>query len=290
MHEASTLLFELARSIAIPYAELGAEAVMVTGSVALGLADFYSDLDMTAYYREIPSDEDLRAARERNRGPERIWSIGDPADGGFVEAYRVDGVEVQIGHITIATWERDIESVLAAEDVTTPLQKALSGTLICKALHGAELIDRWKARIGDYPDELARRMVRHHLRFFPLWGMDAWFVGRDADIWRRQMLVEGAQNILGILAGINRSYFTTFQFKHLRYFISTMRIVPHDLAGRIETIVGPDMTLAGAELERLVEDVLGIVDREMPEIDTAAARRRIGWRSRPWREVETMTE
>jgi hypothetical protein len=99
MTEASTYLLEMAKCNADAYIALPqTRAAMVTGSVAECLSDFYSDIDMTIYYEELPSEEELASARLKNQGSERIWLLGDREQGGFAEAYNVQGVECQIGH------------------------------------------------------------------------------------------------------------------------------------------------------------------------------------------------
>lgn len=40
------------------------KAAMVTGSVAEGLCDEYSDIDMSIYYSDLPTDEELQIARQ----------------------------------------------------------------------------------------------------------------------------------------------------------------------------------------------------------------------------------
>ena len=81
-----------------------------------------------------------------------------------MEAYAVAGVECQIVHVTIAAWERDMDSVLKQHEVASPLQKALSGTLTGLPLYGEDWIARWKARAAVYPDELREKMVAHYLK------------------------------------------------------------------------------------------------------------------------------
>jgi hypothetical protein len=285
MTEASNYLFNLAQEIAQPYiSTLKAQAFMVTGSVAEGQSDFYSDIDMTAYYDELPTEAELQAAREQNHGSERLWLLGDRKTGSFAEAYLVRGVECQIGHTTIAAWEQSMAAVRETLDVASPLQKALSGTLICIPLHGEALINQWKTRLLDYPPELGRAMVTHYLRFFPIWGLQEWLITRDATIWRYQIFVEAAQNLLGILAGLNRCYYTTFQFKRMRQFIQTLALAPPNLAERIETLFEPDLQAGAAQLEKLVTETVALVKQHMPEIDTSSVERRLGgWRREAWK-------
>ena len=50
-------------------------AIGVAGSVARGQADAYSDIDMSIYYEELPSEEELKAAYEQNQGSDyRVYA------------------------------------------------------------------------------------------------------------------------------------------------------------------------------------------------------------------------
>jgi predicted nucleotidyltransferase len=287
MTRESVYLLSMARRLGESFAGLsGVRAVMVTGSVALGESDGYSDIDMTAYYTELPPEEDLHAVRVTHKGSERLWVLGDRDEGGFAESYIVDGVHVQIGHVTLDVWEQQMDVVLEQFDPATPLHKALSGTLDCLPLHGADLIDQWKERIARYPDGLARAVVEKHLAFFPLWYLEHYLEPRDAVLWTYQSLVEAAQNILGVLAGLNRVYYTTFQFKRMRKFVASLHCAPDRLAERLEKLFAGNIPVAIATLEELVRDTVALVETHMPEIDTTKATRRLGERQRKWMPVQ----
>jgi len=280
----SEYLLRLGRKILAPYTRLpGARAAMITGSSAEGVSDNYSDLDMTVYYDgELPSEETLAAIRESHGAPERAWLLGERADGNIAEAYELDGIQAQIGHATIAAWENDIAEVLERWNADTPLHKAMSGTLECVAVHGEDLIARWKDRIRAYPDELARRMVETRLQIFPVWYVQDALDARDATLWHFQIRIETAYSLLGILAGLNRLYFTTFQFKKMRRFVDEMRIKPERFADRLEALFAQTPATAAASLEILVREVLALVEREMPEVDIARLQRRVGGRRPRW--------
>lgn len=284
MTEASQYLLALTQQIAQPYNKLPmTRAAMVTGSVAKGLSDFYSDIDMTIYYEdELPDEEVLDTIRQQNGGGERKWVIGNREEGSFAEAYALHGIEVQIGHTTIAAWEDTIAHVMEQLDVESPAQKAMEGTLACQALYGAEYIDKWKAQIAAYPDALAEKMVTSHLKFFPVWGLESHFRTRDATIWYQQILVETSQNLIAVLAGINRLYFTTFQFKRMHRFINQMTIKPDNLAARLEGLFCGGMSEVLSDVERLVQETITLVEEHMPHIETSSAKRRIGWQHQAW--------
>ena len=261
----STRRLELARRIVPAYAARGLRAAILTGSAAEGISDIHSDLDLIAYYDALPSNEALRDARER-LGAANVREIAPREEDAFAEQFELDGVVVQIAHTTIAGWEREMASVLEELDVTSPTQKALQGVLDALPLHGDHLIAGWKTRLGAYPDALARRMVEHHLAFFPLWRVP----DRDATVWRMEETVKAAQNVLAVLAGLNRLYFSTFQFKRMRRFVAKMALAPTDLADRIERLFAPG---SAEELRRLIADTVALVEARMPEVDTGRVRR-----------------
>lgn len=284
MTNASKYLLALAHQIAAPYTKLPTiRAAMVTGSAAKGIADTYSDLDMTIYYAdELPPEEELVAIYRAHGAPERNWIIGERTEHSFAEAYAVNGIEVQIGHTTIAAWEETMAEVLEKLNCDTPIQKALEGTLNCRALYGETYIERWKRQIRAYPPALAEAMVKRHLAFFPIWGLAPHFRTRDATIWYYQILVEAAHNLMGVLAGLNRLYFTTFQFKRMGRFVAQMEIAPPDMAARLDAVFLGAQRDALAELEALVAETVALVEIHMPAVDTTRAKRRIGWRQQPW--------
>jgi hypothetical protein len=271
----------LARRIAAPYAALPAcRAIILTGSAAEGLADRYSDLDVILYYDELPSEEELRTARE-GLG-ERTWHVDDRADGAVMEAFPVRGVECQCGHTTVARWERDVAEVLERHTVDTPLHKAMDGMLHAEPLYGEQLVREWQARLATFPPGLAEAMVRRYLSFFPLWALGERLATRDAALWVAQSLAESAFNLLGVAAGLSGRYFTPFQLKRVRRFAEGLRVAPERLAERAESLVLGSQAEAARELAALVDETTTLVERHMPQVDTARVRRQLARRDEPW--------
>ncbi|MCC5660217.1 nucleotidyltransferase domain-containing protein [Nostoc sp. XA010] len=258
------------------------KAVMVTGSVAEGLCDEYSDCDVMLYYDELPSEEELHLARQQNQGS-LIGILGDRQQGAIGESFLVNGVECQFAHATIAQWEKEISTILEEFDVQSPIMKAMSGTLVGIPLYGETLIGQWKAKIANYPDGLAQTMVEHYLKFVPIWGMQPKLAKRDTTLWYYQILVESAQNLLGVLSGLNHLYYSTFQFKRMSRFIQKMEIAPENLVSRLEGLFCHQAPVAVNELEALLRETVELVEVNMQRVDTSEARRRLGWRQQPWK-------
>ena len=252
-----------------------AKAGMVTGSTATGQADFHSDVEMFIYYDQLPSIEQLQLARRQNNGSEAIRVLGDRHEGFWGEFYFIDGIEFQIGNVTIEFWERDMTKVLRKLEVTSPAQKALSGMLDCVPVYGEELILQWKKQIADYPDELARAMVVQHLDFFPIWGRRKLLANRDTTLFQHQIRLTAGQNILGVLAGLNRLYYSNFQFKRMKQFIEQMNIAPENLYVRLESIYHQEPLAVASQLKELVAETVELVELHMPEIDTSKVRQQL---------------
>ncbi|WP_017297158.1 hypothetical protein [Nodosilinea nodulosa] len=283
MTNRSQYLLDLVKRNVEPYiANPKTRAVMVTGSVAEGLCDEYSDCDVMFYYDELPTESELDQARQQNPGAKLAEILGDRAEGAFGETLCIGGVECQFAHATIAQWEREIASILEAFDITSPIIKGMSGTLNGIAIYGEPLIQQWQARLANYPDGLAQRMVEHYLKFVPVWGMGKKLARRDTTLWYHQILVESAQNILGVLSGLNRLYFSTFQFKRMGHFVEQMAIAPANLSTRLEGLFHQEAPVAVTQLEALVQETTELVDIHMPQVDTSLAKQKLGWRQQPW--------
>ena len=280
--QASQYLLKLATRNAQAYSALPrTRAVIVTGSAAEGVSDFYSDLDMILYYDELPSEEALQQACQRNRGEDRRI-MGDRESGSLFESYKVHGVECQFAHGTVKGWEQDMAQVLEQLDVTSPIQKALSGMKEAIPLYGEQLVQQWQSKIASYPDALAEAMVKHFLTFFPVWGISHYFMARDATWWLHQILVEAEEHILGVLAGLNHLYFSSFQFKRMHRFIQHMRILPANLPARLDALFYEEPATAIAHLKELVLEIVVLVEQHMPAFDTTAVRKSLNFQHRAW--------
>ncbi|HEY9711629.1 MAG TPA: hypothetical protein V6D48_25700 [Oculatellaceae cyanobacterium] len=283
MNDRSQYLLELVkRNLKAYIANPKTKAAMITGSVAEGLCDEYSDCDVMLYYDELPSEQELNLARQQNQGSELIEILGDRQEGAFGETFLFNGVECQFAHATIAQWEKEISIILEEFDVQSPIMKGMSGILISIPLYGETLIQQWKAKVANYPDRLAQTMVEHYLKFFPIWGMQEKLARRDTTLWYYQILVEEAQNLLGVLSGLNRLYYSTFQFKRMGKFIEQMSIAPTNLTSRLESLFRAEPYVAANQIEQLVQETLALVDTYMPQVDTSSVRRKVGWRQQPW--------
>ena len=268
----------LARRVVEAALELGpVRAALLAGSGARGDADFFSDVDLLLYVDEPPPEDRLELLREALGGTNLV-PIAPP----HLVQFDVGGVAVQVGYTTVAELEEQLDQLLVRlEDVHGPMQKLLSGLVEGRPLHGEELLARWRERVAAYPDDLRRAGIEHHWKFFPLWWYVEPLAARDAELWRLDMLLEAAFNLLGVLAALNRVYFARFELKRLRALVAKFEHAPPDLANRLERLVQLPATEAAAELGSLVVETRDLVARELPDLELPL-RRPPGTRAQPW--------
>ena len=284
MNEVSQYLLALAKQQIQAYtAHPQAKAAMITGSTATGQADYYSDVEMFIYYDQLPPKEALQLVRQQNQGSKPTRVFDGHGEGHFGEFYFVDDVDFQVGHWTVSFLEQEIATVLQELDVDSPRQKILSGILDCVPVYGESLILKWQREISNYPDALAGAMVRKYFKFFPIWALQSHLAERDATLFQHQIRLEIGQNLLGVLAGLNRLYYSTFQFKRMRQFIDCMNFAPDNLYLRLENIYHQEPLSAANQLRELVYETVELVEQHMPEIDTSKVRQSLDRQERTWK-------
>lgn len=277
----SIYLRSVAPSVASSYHSIpGLIGVLLSGSTAEGVSDNYSDIDMMFYWENLPTEEQLARAMNNNGAGERKWNVQAREEEQLMEAYDVAGIECQLAHSTVPAWHREMDEVLVKLDIKSPNQKALSGTLSGIALFGEDLIDSMKQRAANYPAALAKAMIEGHLQFFPWWRIEDRMPQRDGTIWKHRVLVENAENLLGVLAGVNRVYFSNFQFKKMKIFLAQLEEKPDRLAERIEALFTLDRP--GETMRELVRETVAIVKKSMPEVDTSGVEKSLSTVSSPW--------
>jgi hypothetical protein len=254
---------------------------LLLGSAAEGIADWRSDLDLISYHDRMPGADRIDAVPAA-LGATRLGDIAPWSGTGYSPRYDLAGLEIQAGHITVAAWEARLDAVLGELKPDEPWQKVLAHYQDAIPLAGADLIEAWKARIASYPEGWARAMVEHHLQVFPIWSVYDQIADRDATLWTHEMLVEGAQRVLGMLAGLNGVYWSSFQFKRAHAFEARLRWKPARLADRVDALLTGDPREAAGRLESLVAETLDLVAEHMPGIDTSRLRATIGERHRAW--------
>jgi hypothetical protein len=255
-------------------------AALLAGSAGRGDADFYSDIDLLLYVDELPTDETVAVVRDAVGGTNA--SRKERTERACGEEFDLDGVHTEMVFFKAREFEARLDELLdGLVEFDAPTQKILMGLADGLALAGDDLIERWRTRVRDFPDPLRLAMIERYWKFFPLWYYADAIAERDAELWRLDVLLEAAFNLLGVLAGLNRLYFTRFELKRMRTLVAKMERAPPRLADRLESLFHLDPAAAAAELERLVEETRRLVSSEFPDLELAVPRS-FRARQRPW--------
>ena len=97
---------------------------LLAGSVARGLADDLSDIELDVYWRRPPTDDERVAAVE-GAGWERVYADEDEHE--WADGYLIDGVEVDTGGFLTSTIDDYLGAALDRADTEPELQVRITG-------------------------------------------------------------------------------------------------------------------------------------------------------------------
>ncbi|HSW22350.1 MAG TPA: nucleotidyltransferase domain-containing protein [Burkholderiaceae bacterium] len=275
-HAASALRRGIAQRVADAHEPLlpGAITAMVFGSTGEGLADIRSDIDMSIVFEQLPDEAELAAACRSAGGSAWTWQSGNLHEEGLAVSFPLDGVEVQVVYIDPRILQADLDELLVQHKPDTLNHKVAEGLLKAQPLIAPERVDAWRTKVAAFPPALGDAMMRHYLAEPTPWRWFGLMLHRDAQLWSRQLLVEAGYRLFGVLAGLNRCYFTTYQFKRARRFAAHLAIAPPQLVDRIEALLVAPQPEAFTALYALDGEVLALLAEHAPQIDLSAPRDR----------------
>ena len=147
-------------------------ALTIAGSVGIGLADRFSDLELDCYWFDPPSDLD-RAGPVHVLGGEleALWDY-DHDEEEWSDEYRLGELEVTVSSFLVSTIDRFVDNVVLRADTDPVKHMRVAALHRSRPLHGPELISAWRAR-AVYPDQLVAAMVARSLGLDVLRGWGA---------------------------------------------------------------------------------------------------------------------
>jgi predicted nucleotidyltransferase len=227
-NERSRQLQDLAQRVADALPLELAEEVVLTGSVSRGVADEASDIEMLIV---TPEPMELAACFEHARaaGLEELGTWGDQS----TPARRVSGFREGVP-LELIWWSRD--DAEAAVDACFRREPSPAADAIAHgvALRTSGSLSRWQARLGDYPDELARARIEDAAL---TWGGFApagllTLIRPGERLARTERMLDDASRVLAIVYALNGVWQPTH--KRLAARVAPLAVKPVRLAERIE--------------------------------------------------------
>lgn len=279
--ETEHLRFLARRVVRAAVGPIPVRAALLAGSAGRGNADRFSDIDLLFYVDEVPTNEAIAQVRNEVGGVEPR-KRHEPTDYANDEEFQLDGVRTEVSFTTVERIEWQLDQLLVElDDIASPRQKFLAGLAEGLPLYGEPLIERWQRRLREYPEAFRLEMIRRHWNFFPLWYYGEAMALRDSELWRLDALLEGAFNLLGVLAGLNRLYFARFELKRTHDLVARMELAPPMLADRLEALFRLPPPEAAQSFGALVEETRQLVCRELPDLELPLPFPP-GTRQQPW--------
>ena len=256
------------RAAAIYAANPAVAAVLLAGSVARGLADELSDIELDVYWRRPPADAERIAAVE-GAGWARVYAEEDEHE--WADGLRIDGVKLDVGGFLTSTIDDYLTTALEQADTEPELQVRITALLHGEALYGAPLIDAWRERCAIYPARLAIAMVAKGLALRPLERLEM-LAARDDVLLLHRDLVDNVQGLMDALFGLNRVFAPHPFHKWLDWEASLLAVKPDNLAARIRRLLLAAPGEAVGEIAALAEETFDLVAAHLPEFRIAPVR------------------
>ncbi len=264
--------FHIAERVASHYAlNPEVEAVALIGSVALGWADAYSDIELAVFWRSEPDAERRHMIADELGAADWHPSEYSTDIQAWCEDYKYYGVKIDLGRWLTSTMDDIITDVVVRCDANLSRQMSVSAIGTAVPLQGNAIVRRWQERATIYPADLAEEMVRQHLNFNPAWMLRMLAQRDDYPLVRRN-LTALSYKLFTILCGLNRKYYPGH--KWLPYHLRMMEILPTDFLERLPAALAAPLPQAVSEFESMIEDVMALVEAHLPHVDTLPVRSR----------------
>jgi hypothetical protein len=267
-------------------------AVILGGSTARGHADRYSDIELGVFWHHPPTDADRHSAANSITGDlVRLYPY-DPTEEVWCDDFMLgrahpnqpkSGVLVEVVHSTTDFLNRTFDTVLQHYNPDPLKQNLIAGVVDGVPLHNNELVQRWKVRAANYPDDLAIAVVKRYAVIDHFWRWEMWLARSGNLMMLYQSFAQVQQQLLHVLLGLNRVYY--FGFKWLDVVSERLAHKPVDLLQRLRQVYQLEPAQGALELARLVEETYDLLEKQLPEIDVAWLQTVFRYRRPVWEQA-----
>ena len=265
----------IAASIAPAYATHPAfDAAFITGSVARGWADEWSDLDLVLCWADIPSDEGRASLATLAGARQRRAFAPDPVTLQVDEEIYLDGLKVDLIHVAAAGVMDILDSVTIRADESARKQGFVAGIRDGIPVAGADTFRAWRQQTEVYPAALRRAMVLRNLVFGPQWWLEM-LADRNDLLLLHQTFCRIDVAILNILFALNGTYPPGESPKWFARIAGSFVIAPPDLATRLKHVMLVSPVEGVREAASLIDETLSLVEAHAPDIDIEPVRARV---------------
>lgn len=265
---------DLARQISTVYP---ADAIVLVGSPAFGLADAYSDVDVVMFWEEVPSDDERIKIGQSYGHVHVVDSFNHQAEFSLQNAAEVihlgeSKLKLDITHKSITAQNQMVEEVLIGLD--TNLKKLSQIRNISKGIvfKGQAIFDTWHNRYHPMPATLADKLIAQYLHFWAYQPLHKLVIERNDSLFARQLMTGNCEKIVQAICVMNGEY-PPDKSKHLQYLLEGLEQAPTTYE-RIQQVCNHPIEEAYPILKSLIEDTFDYADHF--GYDTRKARQHYG--------------
>lgn len=275
MNEESLKLQELAKNL-LPEitADENVEAVSIVGSVAYGISDSASDIDLLILFEKLP-DEKIEQIKKYWTLRKPIYVIGGK-EAGFVTVGRfVDKIKIDFGHLRRNYYEEIIENVCVKAETDLGQQAALFGLLNSTVLFGENYIEQFRKKVKVYPEKLQTAMLKTFCHFTPKCVYDKMIVDRNDKLFFYEMALKDLNNVIAILFSLNKIYHPG-KFKGIEWILEKQfKIKPQKFEEKIDLVLTSNLKKGTKVLFDLIGETLELVSEVCPKFDLGFTKSRM---------------
>lgn len=248
----------------------GIQAIVIAGSVARDYADEYSDIEIPIFWETLPDDATRHAIVSALNG-KFLYAYDGPA---HEDQLLINGVQVDLWDVSITHQEEILEDVLHKHHFDLGTLNALDTIRSCIPLFGHEIVQEWKRRAQEYPDELAKKIIQEHLAALSIGELFVLAKRNNPTAFYARLSFLQQEAFLVLLA-LNRKYFPTF--KWLYHTLESMQIKPEEIDRRFRKAYETPFVEAIEDTKLILEEIVHLVERQFPQMDTALVYRRLSY-------------
>ena len=245
------------------------EMVLITGSVARGLSDRSSDIDLYVYRSGDATTSRSMAGALEPRQASLVFGVATST--GRFEKFRLAGRHIDIEQVSSHLLQALADHIDAA-DVTTRDVKVAAGIRDAVAVVGAQTLGDWQQRLvltdRVAVAEVARlgsALVSPRTLYDLTWARsdEVSYAARVSTV-----LLSG----VGILGAINRRWVAVDEPKWLPWQIEQLELKPHDAISRLRSAVRLPTPESTDDATELLTEILDLADTHIDGADTRLPR------------------
>jgi len=262
---------DLALQIVEKYGDLpGLKLALVAGSVARGIADQSSDLDLYLYWERADQDALCHLNRLEPLGSERL--VGMVTSTGVFEKHRLGNRMIDVESVDIASLAMVVDWLDRGNAMSPAIEKTVAGLVDGLAVFGQEELAKWQGRFR-YSDALANAQVAAHVgSLLPPCLLYKLTLGRGDVLSFSARMSAVLLHAVALVAAVNRAFISVTEPKWLPWQLGRLSHLPAQMSERINTALLHPSVEAMNDLHALLVEVLDLVDSHVPDANTRVGR------------------